>query len=187
MKKTLAVSVTMIGVLFLLTSCRDEPTAPPDVARTIVRAKKQRIKTIKAAPKKTKYIQRKDVKEIKPPVSTYNVSRRDPFKPFLRKEQQIVDVKDVKPKTPLQEYNINELKLVGVILGMGRPTAMVEDPAGKGYVIKKGTLIGDRNGKVVTISKDKVIVIERFRDLLGDMQKSEVVLEIPKSEGEEFP
>ncbi len=102
---------------------------------------------------------------------------RNPFKPFITKV--IVDVEEKsRPKSPLEKYNINELKLIAVIWGIKRSTAMIEDPDGTGYVVKKGTLVGDKKGKIVKILKDRVIVKEKYRDLLGNSQVEEVALEL---------
>lgn len=102
---------------------------------------------------------------------------RNPFKSFITKVVEDVE-KDTRPKSPLEKYNINELKLIAIIWGIKRPTAMIEDPDGTGYVVKKGTLVGDKRGKIVKILKDKVIVKESYRDLLGNSQMEEVALEL---------
>ena len=102
---------------------------------------------------------------------------RNPFKPFITKVVENND-EESRPKSPLEKYNVNELKLIAIIWGIKRPTAMIEDPDGTGYIVKKGTLVGDKKGKVVKIFKDKVIVKERFRDLLGNSQVEEVALEL---------
>lgn len=102
---------------------------------------------------------------------------RNPFKPFITKVVGNVEEKS-RPKSPLEKYNINELKLIAIIWGIKRPTAMIEDPDGTGYVVKKGTLVGDKQGRVVKILKDKVIVKEKYRDLLGNSQMEEVALEL---------
>ena len=53
-------------------------------------------------------------------------------------------------------------------------TALVEDSAGKGYIIKKGTEIGKNEGKVTKILKDKVIVEEIYQDMWGQTKISEI-------------
>ncbi len=102
---------------------------------------------------------------------------RNPFKPFITKVIEDVE-EESRPKSPLEKYNINELKLIAIIWGIRRPTAMIEDPDGTGYVVKKGTSVGDKKGRIVKILKDKVIVKEKYRDLLGNSQVEEVALEL---------
>jgi type IV pilus assembly protein PilP len=105
---------------------------------------------------------------------TYNpVGKADPFKPFI----QISAARNLSrrtPVTPLQKYEISQLKLVAVISTPEGNTALVEDSAGKGYIIKKGTEIGKNEGKVTKILKDKVIVEEIYQDMWGQTKTSEI-------------
>jgi type IV pilus assembly protein PilP len=105
---------------------------------------------------------------------TYNpVGKADPFKPFI----QISPARNLSrrtPLTPLQKYEISQLKLVAVISTPEGNTALVEDSAGKGYIIKKGTEIGKNEGKVTKILKDKVIVEEIYQDMWGQTKISEI-------------
>ena len=105
---------------------------------------------------------------------TYNpVGKADPFKPFI----QIFSARNRSrsgPLTPLQKYEINQLKLVAVISTPEGNTALVEDSAGKGYIVKKGTEIGKNEGKVTRILKDKVIVEEIYQDMWGQTKTSEI-------------
>jgi type IV pilus assembly protein PilP len=105
---------------------------------------------------------------------TYNpVGKADPFKPFI----QISPARNLSrrtPLTPLQKYEISQLKLVAVISTPEGNTALVEDSAGKGYIIKKGTEIGKNEGKVTKILKDKVIVEETYQDMWGQTKISEI-------------
>jgi type IV pilus assembly protein PilP len=70
--------------------------------------------------------------------------------------------------TPLQKYDLSELKLVAIILQSNvEPTAMVEDKSGYGYVIKKGMQIGKNNGIIREITANEVIVDEKTVDAAG--------------------
>jgi len=115
---------------------------------------------------------------------------RDPFEPFLRLEEKPKEKKPKVfiPKTPLQRYAVEELKLVGVIwAGQNRSVALVEDPEGKGYVVSGGTLVGDRGGRIVGIHSDRVDVEERFVDLFGEENVKVVTMTLRKPEGEVSP
>jgi type IV pilus assembly protein PilP len=105
------------------------------------------------------------------PVLVYDpTGLRDPFEPFIKIEEKKPRApKAFVAKTPLQRYAMEELKLVAIIWGEGlHARALVEDPQGKGYVVTTGTHVGDRGGKVVRIQPDRVVVEERFTDLLGE-------------------
>jgi type IV pilus assembly protein PilP len=72
-----------------------------------------------------------------------NDHNRDPFRSFA---SLFVDrsTRSVKNELPviLPQYAIDELKLVAIVLSGDYPRAMVLDPTGKGWVIKRGDYIG---------------------------------------------
>jgi len=116
---------------------------------------------------------------------------RDPFEPFIRLEEKKPKEKKPQvfiPKTPLQRYAIEELRLVGVIWSGGeKSVALVEDPEGKGYMATGGALVGDRGGRIVRIYPDRVDVEERFVDLFGEENVKVVTMTLRKPEGEVNP
>ena len=71
--------------------------------------------------------------------------------------------------------------------GHGKSKALIEDPEGKGYVVTTGTLVGDRDGKIVDIRPEKVMVEERSVDLLGEENVKMVAMTLRKPEGEVSP
>ena len=113
---------------------------------------------------------------------SYNpAGKPDPFKPFV----QLISGKGgsgTAPLTPLQKYDISQLKLVAIISSPGGNIALVEDVSGKGYFLKKGTWIGKNDGKVTKILKDKVIVEEVYEDIFGQAKTNEVELFLHKVE-----
>ncbi len=116
---------------------------------------------------------------------------RDPFVPFIKLEPRKKEQKKPEvfvPKTPLQRYALEELKLAGIVwAGKERSRALIEDPEGKGYVVTVGTLVGDRGGKIVGVHPDRVVVEERFLDVLGEETVNKVVLSLRKPEDEVRP
>ncbi len=113
---------------------------------------------------------------------SYNPSGKpDPFRPFI----QLISAKGgskTGPLTPLQKYDISQLRLVAIISSPGGDIALVEDVAGKGYFLKKGTWVGKNDGKVTKILKDKVIVEEVYQDIFGQTKTNEVSLFLHKVE-----
>ena len=104
----------------------------------------------------------------------YNPSGKlNPFEPLFAVEPE----KHTGPITPvieptgipteIQKFNLKQLKLTGVILAISGNKALVREPAGKGHIITIGTKIGNCGGKVVSISNDKVIVEEKWKDHFG--------------------
>lgn len=112
-----------------------------------------------------------------PALPTYDVSaHRDPFRP-----PRLNATADA--RTPLQTYQLGQLKLVGVI---AQPEhgyrAMVEDSAGLGYIITTGTPIGSSGGVVRSIEPRRVVIEESTRDFYGDVKPKEVVMELPQED-----
>ncbi|MGE5304581.1 MAG: pilus assembly protein PilP [Alphaproteobacteria bacterium] len=108
--------------------------------------------------------------------------RRDPFRPFTLNLRS--NVRRRENLSPLERYDLGQLKLVGVILNAKEPTAMVEDSAGLGYVIKVGTPIGASDGTVKAIKQDAIIIEEFFVDLYGARKRREVNMRISAENGE---
>jgi type IV pilus assembly protein PilP len=110
----------------------------------------------------------------------------DPFRPFIdalaSKQQQRPEV----PLTPLQKFNINQLKLVGIIRGGSETKALIQDPSNKGYIVDVGTLIGPNWGRVVEITPAQVIVVEEHKDALGRVTKQKIIMNLHAA-GEEEP
>jgi type IV pilus assembly protein PilP len=107
--------------------------------------------------------------------------RRDPFRPFTLNVRPTVRRRE--NLSPLERYDLGQLKLVGVILNAKDPTAMVEDSAGLGYVVKVGTPIGASDGTVKAIKQDAIIIEEFFVDLYGARKRREVNMRISAENG----
>lgn len=172
----------IVGVLLNLTACGEKPK-PPE--------KKKIVKTSKKISRKSAKPALKDKKETPEEVVAYHydpMGKKDPFKPFLREEKKIAGKVLIKgPLTPLQKYTLAELKLVAIIIGFKNSKAMVEDPKGDGYIITKGTLIGDSYGEVTEIKRNEVIIVEKEIDpLSGEIVHKDVSLILYKPEEEEL-
>lgn len=102
--------------------------------------------------------------------------RRDPFRP---PRATVIAGTTV---TPLQRYEIGQLRLVAVIYDTNAPRAVVEDDAGLGYIIRVGTPIGPNGGQVRAIERGRVLVREESEDFYGESQAAEVVLELTSGE-----
>jgi Tfp pilus assembly protein PilP len=69
--------------------------------------------------------------------------RRDPFSPFLEVLiKQDKSAVEVQREVKLKEYDISELKLIGIITNIGDDRAMVTTPDKTGYVLKRGDYVG---------------------------------------------
>ena len=103
--------------------------------------------------------------------------KRDPFRPLALDRKTVVQTSE--SLSPLQRYDIAQLRLVGLILGSKPPRAMVEDSAGLGFIISPGTPVGPNGGVVTSIRARQVVIEEWYSDVIGERHRREVVLELP--------
>ena len=111
-------------------------------------------------------------------------SRKDPFKPFVAPQAQVA--KSAAPLSttskdllPIQSYEVNKFKVVGIIVGLKENRALVVDPAGKGYVVKQGMLIGSNDGHISRITATSIEVAESYKDN-GRILKRTIKLSLPQ-------
>ena len=113
--------------------------------------------------------------------ATYDATgRRDPFRPPRANQTTLLG----EARTPLQRYDLGQLRLVAVIYDAQNPRAVVEDDAGLGYIVRVGTPIGANGGAVKNIEQGKLRVSEESIDFYGERQTSEVVMELAAEERE---
>jgi type IV pilus assembly protein PilP len=159
--------------LFLLSGCSEEAPAPSPAAPQKVAAPAPSSVDLPPAP---------EVMAPPPPKYVYDpTGRRDPFEPLTMVKKPILQQNA--PLTPLQKYDLGQLRLIGVIIGKGEPRAMVIAPDGKSYILKKGTMVGKNDGVVVRIKSDTVLVEERYYDFSGVIRKNIESIQLPKREG----
>jgi len=108
--------------------------------------------------------------------------RRDPFRSFewdhLKRE-----FADSEQSGPLEQYDLAQLALIGVVWDVGRARALVRDPSGMSYVVATGARMGKNAGHVTQIEDNLLIVRERYVDLYGNESSQDVELRIRASDG----
>ncbi len=75
-------------------------------------------------------------------------------------------VEPQRPLTPLQKMKISEIEkgLKAITWGdLGRK-AIIEDAAGKGYIVGVGTPVGEKNGVVTEIFNDHLVIQQEYWD-----------------------
>ena len=147
-------SMFISGALALvLAGCAED--APPPPARTPARAQNAESQKEKASETPVAAV-----------TYSYNynpVGRRDPFRSPI--EDLKVDTRQSEDSgkgctEPLCQWDIDQLKLVAVVTGDANPMAMVEDPMGRGHIVRRNTKMGRQGGKVTQILREEVIVTE---------------------------
>jgi type IV pilus assembly protein PilP len=102
---------------------------------------------------------------------------RDPFRSYLKVfAAQAIPEPTLAPHPPvlLGEVSVDELRLIAIVSGEGgNPRAMVVDPAGKGWIVRRGDYIGrgeqvrlgpgqperEINWRVVRVRPDRIILV----------------------------
>ena len=107
-------------------------------------------------------------------------TRRDPFRPFTLDLRP--DLEETEILSPLQRYELPQLRLAGVVLDLRPPRAMLQDSSGMGFIVTPGTPIGRRHGVVKSIEPRRVVVEEVVLDYYGRETIHQVVIDMPSDE-----
>jgi len=113
---------------------------------------------VKAPVEVAKPITQSEVSFIEPYVFDLREGRRNPFQVPLLSDGSSVEV--MVPGTPLERYEVDELKLVGILWDVRAPKAMFIDPVGEVHVLSKDDRIGRRRGYVAVIREGEVVIVE---------------------------
>ncbi len=172
-------AVSLVCAL-LCTACSKEQTPAPAPPQPI-----------KAAVVQPKPVQKQVSSALRLPLPSGNQfdfsNKKDPFKPFV----VVKTVPKGSPESlkkaqrnalPIHSYDVSQFKLIGIITGGRENQAMVTDPAGKGYVLKVGMLIGKNDGRITSISPSGVDVLEQFRGDNGRVRKENIKLTLPRKQ-----
>jgi Tfp pilus assembly protein PilP len=98
-----------------------------------------------------------------------SVDRRDPFEPVY-----LIKIKKTKPETKKTGYELEELRLVGVLKTGAVTFAMMEDIQGKGLLFKKGDFL-NKNLWVLDVLEEKMVLGYKLK---GDVRK--IAIDIPR-------
>lgn len=126
----------------------------------------------------------------KPPAKPFEYAykagnRPDPFRPFFEEAKAAAIISECEgiPPGPLTEQEVSQFKLVAVIAHGPEAMAMVQDSTGKGYVVRVGSFVGKKCGKVSAIGPDGATIDEPYKDMMGQTQIRKVTLGFKASEG----
>lgn len=123
--------------------------------------------------------------------------RRDPFKPYTKtvtvKTTTVTELSEGKdgtkkavtkkvriesgPVGPLQKWDLEKYRVVGILWDVKKPRAMLRDPDGTIYTVMQNSKVGRNNGSVIAIREGEVVV-EQFIDDNGAELKQTKVLEL---------
>ncbi len=115
-------------------------------------------------------------------------NKKDPFRPFIavksepKKTPTVVVKSSLRDSLPIHSVEINQFKVIGLMIGGRDNKAMVTDPGGKGYVVKVGMTIGVNDGKITAIDANGIEVVEMFKDDNGRVRKEKTRLTLPRKQ-----
>jgi len=107
--------------------------------------------------------------------------RRDPFVSLVQISKE--KPKRVAGKRPIENFDVDDIKLVAIIWDTKQYYALITLPDHKSYTIRKGMTLGLYGGKVEDITKDKVLIREQVKDYRGQLKTKDTILKLRK-EGE---
>jgi len=107
---------------------------------------------------------------------------RDPFRSF-EWEQMKLGMIDADSRTPLQQFDVSQLALVGIVWNVNRARALIQDPSGMSYIVAEGARIGKNDGRVIRINDNLMVVKETYVDFMGEATTKEIEMRIRTSEG----
>lgn len=120
---------------------------------------------------------REKERELPESVFIENDDNRDPFRSFLAVfSVQALPEEEFAPRPPvlLEDVGLEALRLIAIISGQGgNPRAMLVDPEGKGWVVRRGDYVGrgerirlgpgqperEINWRVVRVRPDRIILV----------------------------
>jgi type IV pilus assembly protein PilP len=117
-----------------------------------------------------------------PPGYEYDpTGRREPFEPLIKDvipedEDPILPPDPEEQRMPLQKFEVNQLKITGIVMGSFGDYARVIAPDGKSYTVNVGTLVGTHEGEVNSITDNAVVVREFIRYESGKVEEVETPL-----------
>ncbi len=93
---------------------------------------------------------------------SYDSTGRDPFRSF-EWEQLRLDLL-AGEEGPLEQFDIGQLSLIGIIWEVNNRRALVKDPSGMSYIVAEGMKIGKNNGLITRIDDNLMVVKETYTD-----------------------
>lgn len=108
------------------------------------------------------------------------IGKRDPFRSFILDRLKEIDTA---AKGPLEQFDLSQLAVNGIVWETERQRALIMDPSGQGYIIEEGDAIGKNDGRVIAIDDNVVVVREAYVDFHGDKTTKEIEMHVRQSQG----
>jgi type IV pilus assembly protein PilP len=108
------------------------------------------------------------------------IGKRDPFRSFILDRLKEMDSAS---KGPLEQFDLSQLSVNGIVWETERQRALILDPSGQGYIIQEGDPIGKNDGRVIAIDDNVVVVREAYVDFHGETTTKEIEMRVRQIQG----
>jgi len=135
---------------------------------------------------KTKHHGSVDELPIFPPYKTFEYTSedlRDPFRPQtnIGYAQGQSDGNGLRPeaqrlKEPLENYPIDDLKMVGLLQQKSQTWGLVKDSDGTIHRVQPGNFAGENHGKIIAVNENRIDIVELVPDGLSGWVNRDVAL-----------
>lgn len=167
-KNSLFIFILILTSLLFLGACD----------KKVATSKTAPAKTAKeSAPQSADAIGTKAVEEV---ITYEKRGKRDPFVSLVVTAVE----KPKKGQTPLENYDISAIKILGIVWNEKGNFATVVLPDGKAYTLREGMTIGIHEGRIQKINKNHIVIIERIKDYKGQLRSKETILKLREGEDE---
>jgi type IV pilus assembly protein PilP len=188
----LCAAIALCWIMLTTSACSERAESPKKPEPIKQAATAPAAKKTEAAAKKSAPAPEASVQLVAAEFTYDPAGKPDPFMPLVS-EPAITSQKAAGAGTedadvpPLQKYDLSEFNLVAIIIrDDNESTAMVEDKAGYGYILKQGMLIGKNNGIIRRITPSTIVVEEKTVDPSGSEKNNTVTLSVANTQsGEE--
>jgi type IV pilus assembly protein PilP len=106
------------------------------------------------------------------------LGKRDPFRSFVLDRLKELGAAS---KGPLEQFDLNQLNVLGVVWETNQRRALVSDPSGQAYIVREGDAIGTNDGRVIRIDDNLMLVRETYVDHMGEQTIKEVEMHVRRN------
>lgn len=190
------VAKSMVIVLLAVMGCKDEAKLEAskvefdkERSELMARLKKKKVEGVAKAPKAAAPAAAPVAQGVSDSASGTHVETgftydptglRDPFRSFEWEREKLAEA-DI--RGPLEEFDVSQLSVVGVVWNVGNARALIQDPSGQGFIVSEGARVGKNDGRIIKIDDSVVVVKETYVDLMGQEATKDIELRIRRSEG----
>jgi type IV pilus assembly protein PilP len=106
----------------------------------------------------------------------------DPFKPRAPKFAEVARPDPNRRREALEEYALEDLKMVGTLQRKGMTYALIRSPDNNLAQVRTGDFIGQNYGRVTAVSEAEVILREMVQEASGKWVEREASLQLSEEE-----